>query len=111
MSSLLSNLMGILVRGLDGSGWLVSHGCRGIDRPFVGIVMQGLGFWWSNLSKAWKGLLVVVEVRMIWFVYEADNGIVYCTELSAPGLISGGVLYGIARTGLKPQPVVPSLSN
>lgn len=44
----LSNLRGILVRGPDGSGWLVSHGCRGFDRPFVGIVLLGFSFWWSN---------------------------------------------------------------
>lgn len=51
MLVVLSNLRGILVRGPDGSGWLVSHGCRGFDRPFVGIVLLGFNFWWSDLQR------------------------------------------------------------
>lgn len=76
---LLSNLRGILVRGPDGSGWLVSHGCRGFDRPFVGIMLLGFGFWWSILMSADRLVAVNVDAVAEWddtvYVYEAYDGI------------------------------------
>lgn len=121
---LLSNLRGILVRGLDGSGWLVSHGCRGFDSPFVGIIAAGILFFGGAPSKVWAGrccqTFSLPKSSMMWcmklvmesyavFVQHRQYGI-----LSAAGLVLV-IITSIARifsSFTRPVvPEVPSLSN
>lgn len=72
MLLLLSNLRVILVRGTDGSGWLVSHGCRGLDHPFVGIVLLGFGFLVDHPSKSVVRLFLSTFSsrlgRIVWYM-------------------------------------------
>lgn len=79
----LSNLTGILVRGPDGSGWLVSHGCRGFDRPFVGIMLLGFGFSVEPPLSTDRPVAVNVVGVTEWddIVYEAYDGILHCISV------------------------------
>ena len=59
---LLSNLGGILVRGLDGSGWLVSHGCRGLESSVCGNRGTGVRFFGGSPLKNCRQATVPVNV-------------------------------------------------